>query len=107
MLETFSITLWIAFLSFCDNTTDITQEPERAYFFGTFTWSWSGIIQYARSGDIQAYCDIMHAQDGTSFDKLLAFIRAYVGSSCLGGYSDFIEAYNGSELTTGACTFQI
>lgn len=87
----------------CDSTIDISVEPYRSYFFGQIIWSWAGIIQYARTGTIAAYCDVIEQTDGTAIEKLLAFMNSYIGtSSCLASYDDFVIAYNSSELTTGA-----
>lgn len=87
----------------CDTNVDISLEPDRSYFFGQIIWSWAGIIQYARSGTIQAYCNVITQTEGTALEKLLAFFISYIGAgSCLATYVDFVSAYNSSQLTTGA-----
>lgn len=87
----------------CDPDIDISEEPERSYFFGQIIWSWAGIIQYARTGTIETYCSVITQTEGTAIEKLLAFMNSYIGTqSCLSSYTDFVIAYNASELTTGA-----
>lgn len=87
----------------CDPEVDISIEPDRSYFFGQLVWSWAGIIQYARTGTIEAYCNVITETEGTALEKLLAFFLSYIGTnSCLASYVDFVSAYNSSELTSGA-----
>lgn len=87
----------------CDPEIDLSEEPNRSYFFAQIIWSWAGIVQYARSGTIETYCDVITQTDGSTSEKLSAFLTSYIGrESCLASYNDFVSAYNASDLTTGA-----
>lgn len=75
---------------------------EKSYFFGNIIWSWSGIVQYAIDGVIEYYCNVIHETEGDSVKKLAAFVQSYSGDDCQASYSDFIDYYVSTNLTTGA-----
>lgn len=87
----------------CDQTIDISSEPEKAYFFSTLVYSWAGIVQYASEGSIERYCNVIEEAEGSYTQKLLAFLESYYGQyDCIEGYYDYVEEYQNSQLTTGA-----
>lgn len=87
----------------CNPDIDISTEPERSYFFAQVIFPWANIVQYARTGTIEAYCNVITRTEGSALEKVLAFLNAYIGAgACLASYADFVNQYSTVELTTDA-----
>lgn len=90
-----------AAISTAFNTCKTVQDtnPHRAYFFSAITEIFAGLVQYARTGEIKQECDKIIAKQGTSMEKLGAYVRDQYGGDCMGDYDDFVEEYSSTEMS--------
>lgn len=78
-------------------------EPHRAFFFNALGEVFAGIVQYAEVGELDVTCQRLEGYEGSSLEKLGAFVRDYLDGDCFGGYNEFLELYGHTNPTELIC----
>nr|XP_022909547.1 putative serine protease K12H4.7 [Onthophagus taurus] len=66
-------------------------EPYRSYFFSGLISPFASLVQYAQSSSIQAVCNSILSNPGSSYEKFKQYFNSYYAGSCIGNYDGFID----------------